>query len=430
MPFRKNTSPLLALAAISLVFLQTAAAATTAPRQLLLRHSAGDHSHSEEETDCYASGVDDWSSSMHIAAIFIVLGVGGLGSMLPIISHYMPGLHVSPSILTLGKFLGTGVIISTALIHMLPAGSDSLGNPCIGSRMGNYSGWPGVLVIMAIFAMHLIEFLLSNHTMDGHSHSHGLPGDLVYSAEPEPLNLESQIMAHEHNHHSHLNDSSNATTISEVEQKPDMTPPVHESIGFDTTENNENCDAVAVHTHHNHVHGLSFVGGSEDSIKARKIRISTYILELGICLHSVIIGVTLSVTVGSEFKTLLIAIAFHQFCEGLALGSRLAQIKYARHSFIRAFISAAMFMLITPIGMCIGIGVRYSYAPNSPSALITMGVLDCLSAGILIYSGLVNLLAEEFGTLEFRSYKRGMKTACFIAMFVGAAIMAVIGKWA
>ncbi|KAJ1949779.1 hypothetical protein FBU59_000993 [Linderina macrospora] len=427
MLFKRNTHAILALATISLVLAHTASAKSASAQRLVLRHSVDSHDHDHEETDCYASGVDDWDSSLHIAAIFIILGVGGLGSMLPVISHFVPALRVPSSILTLGKFLGTGVIISTALIHMLPAGSDSLGNPCIGDRLGNYSGWPGVLVIMAIFAMHLLEFLLSNHTMGGHSHSHGLPGDLAHSAETDPMNLESQTMAPHTHHH---NNSSNATTISDVDQKPVVTLPVRESVGFDSTEDTENCDAVAVHTHHNHVHGLSFVSGSEDSIKARKNRISTYILELGICLHSVIIGVTLSVTVGSDFHTLLIAIAFHQFCEGLALGSRLAQIKYARHSFIRAFVSAALFMLITPIGMCIGIGVRYSYAPNSPSSLITMGVLDCLSAGILIYSGLVNLLAEEFGTLEFRSYKRGMKAACFIAMFVGAAIMAVIGKWA
>ncbi|KAJ1938216.1 hypothetical protein EC988_007656, partial [Linderina pennispora] len=337
-----NISPLLALAAISLVSLHTAAAATAAPRRLFLRHSVGGHDHDHdhdhnEETDCYASGVDDWNSSMHIAAIFIILAGSGLGSMLPIISHYMPRLRVSPNILTLGKFLGTGVIISTALIHMLPAGSDSLGNPCVGNRMGNYSGWPGVLVIMAIFAMHLMEFLLSNHEMEGHSHSHGLPDDLASSAEPETMNLESQTLAQQHRDY---NDSSNATTISDTDRKPGAVLPVRNSIGFDAVDNSANCDAVAVHTHHNHVHGLLFIQDS-DSVKARRLRISTYILELGICLHSVIIGVTLSVAVGAEFTTLLIAIVFHQFCEGLALGSRLAQIKYARHSFIRAFISAA-----------------------------------------------------------------------------------------
>ncbi|KAJ1951627.1 hypothetical protein FBU59_000032 [Linderina macrospora] len=418
--FKRNIHPLLALATVSLL-LHTASATAALPQQFALRHSVHDHDHDHdhEETDCYASGVDDWNSGLHIAAIFIILAAGGLGSMLPVISHFVPALRVPPSILTLGKFLGTGVIISTALIHMLPAGSGSLGNPCIGDRLGNYSGWPGVLAIMAIFAMHLMEFLLSSHAMESHPHSHGLPDDLAHSVATDPMNLESQTMA-PRNHH---NGSSNATT-------PVVTLPANESTGYGTVENSENCDAVAVHTHHNHIHGLSFVTGSDDSIKARKNRISTYILELGICLHSVIIGVTLSIAVGTEFKTLLIAIAFHQLCEGLALGSRLAQIKYARHSFAHAFASAALFMLITPIGMCIGIGVRYSYAPNSPSSLISMGVLDCLSAGILIYSGLVNLLAEEFGTLEFRSYRRGMKAACFTVMFLGAAIMALIGKWA
>ncbi|KAJ2832215.1 hypothetical protein GGI24_001311 [Coemansia furcata] len=392
MAIKTQTLALLALALY-------ACAPLVAASSLRRRHGThGDEHERDEELDCLSSGVDDWNTKLHIGAIFIVLAASGIGSFLPVLGHYVPSLHIPKSALTLGKFLGTGVILATALIHMLPEGADALGNPCIGGRMGAYSGWPGVLAIMAILVMHLMEFLLSNHAMGKHSHSHG-------HEETSPARLE-ETHAHSHAH---------------SEGSSDLDKP---SIDNGTAQ--ANCDAVAVHTHHTHVHGLSFI----DDAGVRAFQVSTYILELGICLHSVIIGLTLSITTGTAFTTLLIAICFHQLCEGLALGSRLAQMQHKNRAFLRAAISAAVFMLITPLGMVIGVGIRYSYQPNSPAALISMGVLDSLSAGILLYTGLVNLLAEEFGTLEFRGYGVSKKAMCFAATYIGAGIMALIGNWA
>ncbi|KAJ2359301.1 hypothetical protein IWW50_000023 [Coemansia erecta] len=401
--------------ALFTLFAYSAQAASSTGFTPSKRHGADDHDE-KEEVDCYASGVEDWNKGLHIGAIFIILAVAGLGVFLPVLGQFVPQLHIPRTVLTLGKHLGTGVIIATALIHMLPGAYESLNNPCIGSRMGNFSGWPGTLAMMAIFAMHLIEFVLTNHAMGKHSHSHGLPADLS---------------EHEHKHdvesgaHARIeNDSTQTASLGDAGH-------VHAHAtddSLDKQQPQENCDAVAVHTHHNHVHGASFLNA--DAITSERHKVSTYILELGICLHSVIIGVTLSVATGSEFKTLLIAICFHQFCEGMALGSRLAEVQHGKHAFLRAVLSATLFMLVTPLGMVIGVGVRYSYAPSSPASLIAMGVLDSLSAGILLYSGLVNLLAEEFGTLEFRGYRTGKKVACFVATFVGGGVMALIGKWA
>ncbi|KAJ2800391.1 hypothetical protein H4R20_004079 [Coemansia guatemalensis] len=386
-----------------------------------------EHDHEFDEAECYAAGVEDWNKGLHIGAIFIVLVTAGLGVYLPVLGHYIPQLRIPRTAMTLGKHLGTGVIIATALVHMLPGGYESLGDPCIGSRMGNYGGWPGVLAMMAIFGMHLIEFVLSNHAMGKHGHSHGMPADLHDSNVTRKGDAEDDSNQTASIHGAAGAQHSSDSHLGKLEQGvADRQNTAAVPAG---QQGQENCDAVAVHTHHTHVHGASFIE-SPASFKAHQHRISTYILELGICLHSVIIGLTLSVTTGSGFKTLLIAIVFHQFCEGLALGSRISEVQYLRWAFTRAIISASLFMLVTPLGMVIGIGIRHSYAPSSPSSLITTGVLDSLSAGILLYSGLVNLLAEEFGTLEFRGYSTTKKIACFAATFIGAGVMALIGKWA
>lgn len=54
-----------------------------------------------------------------------------------------------------------------------------------------------------------------------------------------------------------------------------------------------------------------------------------------------------------------------------------------------------IFALITPIGIAIGIAVHSGYNPNSGAALLSIGVLDAISAGILIYAGIIEMLYHD-----------------------------------
>lgn len=119
------------------------------------------------------------------------------------------------------------------------------------------------------------------------------------------------------------------------------------------------------------------------------------ILEFGVIFHSVFIGLTLAVS-GDEFNTLYVVLVFHQTFEGLGLGSRLAATPWPKRRRFTPYYLAMMYGLTTPIAIAIGLGVRQSYAPGSQTALIVNGVFDSLSAGILIYTGLVELMAHEF----------------------------------
>jgi zinc transporter 1/2/3 len=114
------------------------------------------------------------------------------------------------------------------------------------------------------------------------------------------------------------------------------------------------------------------------------------ILEFGVLFHSVLIGLTLAVA--EDFVVLFIVIVFHQTFEGLGLGARLAFAplpkKYAKWA---PYAAALVYGVSTPIGIAVGLGVRNSYAPQSATASIVSGVLDSLSAGVLIYTGLVEV---------------------------------------
>jgi len=120
-----------------------------------------------------------------------------------------------------------------------------------------------------------------------------------------------------------------------------------------------------------------------------------FILEFGVIFHSVFVGLTLAVA-GDEFKTLYVVLVFHQTFEGLGLGSRLSSIPWPKSKRWTPYVLGLGYALSTPIAIAIGLGVRYSYAPGSPTAIIINGVFDSISAGILIYTGLVELMAHEF----------------------------------
>lgn len=75
----------------------------------------------------------------------------------------------------------------------------------------------------------------------------------------------------------------------------------------------------------------------------------------------------------------------------------------ARFNYI-PIVGAMLYGLTTPIGIAAGLGVRTSYNPNSATASIVSGVLDSLSAGILIYTGIVEVSLPKFVSYLFRDF--------------------------
>jgi len=91
---------------------------------------------------------------------------------------------------------------------------------------------------------------------------------------------------------------------------------------------------------------------------------------------------------------------------------------------------ALLYAFTTPIGIAIGLGVRLTYDPNSQRALISAGVFDAVSAGLLIYAAMVELLAHDFIHGEMRTAPRKLVLIAVGSLLVGAALMALLGRWA
>ncbi|KAG2185663.1 hypothetical protein INT44_002456 [Umbelopsis vinacea] len=382
--------------------------------------------------ECSSEKPTNYNLGMHIAAVFIIMFASGLGAFIPVLSKAFPAFQISGKIITLGKFAGSGIILATGFIHMLPSAMENLTSPCLPAVFNTgYTAFATLFAMTAALAMQLIEHLASEHAQKRQEENAKQDAEAIQSVEKildpskdantnraitrsqetliggkscqTPVNVQDaaavMALSHIHSHHTHTHGSAN-----------DHYPHAH-------------------HHHHPHVESHGHDHGDILLLAAQRKDLSTFILELGITFHSVIIGVALGVSPGDEFTGLLIALCFHQFFEGFALGARLVELTFQtyRHAFVMAFV----FAMTTPVGVVIGVGISQSYNANSVAALLTQGIFDSISAGILIYMAFVNLIATEMVHDEaFMKLDHATKWSYFLAMWVGVAIMSVIGIWA
>ncbi len=141
----------------------------------------------------------------------------------------------------------------------------------------------------------------------------------------------------------------------------------------------------------------------------------------------IFIGITLGISSHADTaRALMIALFFHQGNEGLALGVLFVKAGYSRTKYI---LLAAAFIIVTPVGVAIGFAVSNKYNGESKAAFGSEGVFDAVSAGIMIYNGLCDLIVPTFSDVDLpQSWT--MQVTGFGALYTGAAIMALIGKWA
>ncbi|KAH9122622.1 hypothetical protein LEN26_003478 [Aphanomyces euteiches] len=322
-------------------------------------------------TDCGAlASTGYYDQGMHIAAIFIIFGVSILGSMLPVVTKSVAFLRNAIALL---NSFGFGVVIATAFIHMIPPAIETLNNPCL--NVG-YDGLAMVFVVLTVLAMQSLET------------------ELVLFLGGSPA-------------------SSSSDTSAAIVEKGD------ESIEGQVTLVGHN---EPYHSHHHH-HGGSH---DMDNSTMRK-KINVLIFEIGVAIHSVIIGLDLGVATGSTFTTLLVALCFHQFFEGVAVGTSAVT---AFSNLRSAIMTAVGYSLTTPLGIVIGIGIKSSYSDTSVTSMWVRGTLDAIAGGILVYTGLVELLTYHYTiNPEFHAKSNGLRFLNYLFIWLGSGAMAVVGYW-
>ncbi|GBL48147.1 low-affinity Zn(2+) transporter zrt2 [Candidozyma auris] len=334
-----------------------------------------------------------------ISSVFVVLVASSFGAVFPILSSRYSFIRLPGWCFFIAKFFGSGVIIATAFIHLLEPAADALGNECLGDAWGVYPYAYAICLVtlFIIFFCELLAFRYVDKKIDGNKGGHS---------------------------HSHFGDTSNYvknTTESDEEAKLSANEvgenpyPKHFSHAYEHKDD----DTTAPESDQEDIEG--FYG---------KL-LAIFVLEFGIIFHSVFVGLSLA-TAGDEFKTLYPVIVFHQLFEGLGLGTRIAATPWPKTKRWTPWLLAIAYGLCTPIAIAIGLGVRKSYSEDSHTALIVNGVFDSVSAGILLYTGLVELMAHEFLFTDDFKGDAGFKrmVVAYVIMCVGAGLMALLGRWA
>ena len=84
-----------------------------------------------------------------------------------------------------------------------------------------------------------------------------------------------------------------------------------------------------------------------------------------------------------------------------------------------------------PIGQAIGLAIHSLYDPASEIGLLSVGIMNAVSSGLLLFAGLVELLAADFLSEEsFESLRGKRRLKACGAVVCGAAMMALVGAWA
>lgn len=239
-----------------------------------------------------------------------------------------PRLRIPPSFLFGAKHFGTGVLVATAFVHLLPTAFGSLGDPCLSNFWTtDYQAMPGAIMLASVFFVTVIEMTFSpaRHVCGGNegvaavSRPKKAPeAEMEEQPAPPQMGLERTYSESS----MRVRDlgalkgrvGSISRTLSRYREDGQRLDAIESAGGSEIGEAPVELKKVESteyapppdHESGDHEHVLS-----PEQIH-RKAVMQVFLLEMGILFHSIFIGMSLAVSVGNDFTVLLIAIVFHR----------------------------------------------------------------------------------------------------------------------
>ncbi|KAL1975304.1 hypothetical protein VTN31DRAFT_3696 [Thermomyces dupontii] len=434
----------------------------------------------EDAPTCGSQQRGAYNMPIHVFALFLILALSTLACSFPILARRFPGLPIPRRFLFVSRHFGTGVLIATAFVHLLPTAFNSLTNPCL-PRFWNetYPAMAGFVAMVSVFVVVLVEMFFA---MKGARHVHGSEYDELIrdigssraAEDDEDRGTDYlQMTSHRHRHQqpeeaerallhspsvvSDLNSPSQATADnttparrrskssldkdgSDSDLDLEELEPYADDEGGDNNNNlrppSSRPPPIRIHNHHNHhhhQHKRSLSISAPPLSNPQRQLLQCLLLEAGILFHSVFIGMALSVATGTSFVVLLVAISFHQTFEGFALGSRIAALipQLFPASSPKPWLMALAYGSTTPLGQALGLFLHNLYDPNSVAGLLMVGFTNAISSGLLLFAGLVELLAEDFlSDASYESLRGKRRVEACLSVACGAMLMAFVGAFA
>ncbi|KAF5863400.1 hypothetical protein ETB97_010158 [Aspergillus alliaceus] len=412
-----------------------------------------------DKPSCGSKDGGAYNTPAHVMALFLILLLSTLACSFPVLARRFPRLPIPRRFLFLSRHFGTGVLIATAFVHLLPTAFMSLTDPCLPRFWSeSYRAMAGFVAMVSVFVVVLVEMFFA---MKGAGHVHGseydhlisdVGGDTASDYQNEETGYPQESVE---NIHLGVRDESGTRTLlpfsaympgdstddsgqspsrNSIARKEDVNSGLEGSDPYNVSHANRPQNQYS----HCEVHRPSGMPHEQIDTELsmqnpQRQLLQCLLLEAGILFHSIFIGMALSVATGTSFVVLLVAICFHQTFEGFALGSRIASLipdLFAPTS-MKPWLMSLAYGTTTPIGQAIGLILHNLYDPTSTAGLLMVGITNAISSGLLLFAGLVELLAEDF--LSESSYAtlhgRRRVEAC-IAVACGALLMALVGAFA
>ncbi|CAL5188225.1 unnamed protein product [Lathyrus oleraceus] len=324
---------------------------------------------SHAQADCESESKNSCNNkqkaqTIKIIAIFVILVASMIGVCLPLVTRSVPSLSPDGNLFLIVKCFAGGIILGTGFMHVLPDSFAMLRSDCLAEKPWHKFPFSGLAAVFsAVITMMVDTVATSYYSQKGKK-------DATVSAE----DLDHEM--------------------------------------------------ADVHAGHHHHFEMKTEGGETQLLRYRVVAM---VLELGIVVHSVVIGLSLGASSNTcSIKGLVAALCAHQLFEGMGLGGSILQAEY---KFLKKAVMVFFFSFTTPFGIAIGIAMSSSYKENSPKALITVGLLNGASAGLLIYMALVDLLAADFMSKRMQSSIK-LQLKSYMAVFLGVGGMSLMAKWA
>ncbi|KAN0135229.1 Zinc/iron permease [Lactarius tabidus] len=451
--------------------------------------------------DPNSNGTDIYA---RLAVMALIFCVSLFAVSFPAVSKRIRYLHIPPIVFFVGKHFGTGVILSTAFVHLLQDAFERLQDPDV-RRYTGIGRWTGLIVLSSLLVIFLVEYISTAYVDHLHSYpsepstpklepaqlppissppispsQQQAPGDstpLLGSCSSEPPQKHRRYTvagpdSHGHGHNlipgHHRHESHSRHEHHHIDH-----PRCVVTRFYDAADGGEECASAKVshvedlqapepqrypvhsHSHghgHGHSHGdlealLEHAGSdagtdctaeeddAERAIGRKRQIVGILVLQLGIMLHSLVIGFTLALASGSDFESLATAISFHQLFEGLSLGIRIAalpvhpdpQQQQSSLNWLRPLL-ALLFALTTPAGILSGLIVfDAGHRGGGVGVKVAEGVLSAVSAGMLIYAACVEMLAADF-VLDPTLWRasKGRQVLALASVGLGAAGMVLL----
>ncbi|KAK0731955.1 hypothetical protein B0H67DRAFT_640276 [Lasiosphaeris hirsuta] len=365
----------------------------------------------------------DYNIKLRVGLMFVILVTSSIGVFTPI----LVASFVSPRniIFTILRQFGTGIIISTAFIHLFTHASLMFANDCLGELA--YESTASAILMAGLFLSFLVEYagirLVQWHSAKSAASTVESPGSARRSAShsAEMVNitvLEAGVIFHSILIGLTLVVSADSffLTLFAVITFHQMFEGI--ALGTRIAALGQPGAPPALGHGHSHGHGHGHFHGPSPTHEP-----SPQTLAEELVAASAAVPARPRKSLAGEHRS------------GSESDSSVApaEATCAGHSVSlhKKLLLAAAFALVTPVGMAIGIGVLKHFNGNDPSTIIAIGTLDALSAGILVWVGVVEMWAHDWMLGGEMTTAGPARTALgLVSLVAGLALMSLLGKWA